>query len=69
MQLYCTEYLWKYKLGRLDENGNIQIKIENSIRLKNGSDLHRNVLKAIDYGQKIAKKIFPQNYSLEMEKN
>ena len=48
-----------------DENGNKQIKTENGIKLKNVFDLHKNFLEDIDYGQKIAKKIFPLNCSLE----
>ena len=50
------------------ENGNKQIKTTNVIKLKNGFDLHRNVLEAISYGQKIAKKRFPLNCSLKTEK-
>ena len=67
VQLYCSSDLNKYTWGKY-ENGNSQIEIANVIKLKNGFDLHRKILEAIDYGQKIAKKIFPQNYSLEMEK-
>ena len=57
----------KYKWVKYD-NGNRQIKTENGIKFKNGFDLHRKFFEAVDCGQKIAKKIFPLNYSLEMEK-
>ena len=67
VQLYCTSDLSKYKRGKYD-NGNRQIKTENGIKLKNGFDLHRKFLEAIYYGQNIAKKSFPLNYSPETEK-
>ena len=63
VQLYCTSDLRKYKRGKY-ENENRQIKKTNGIKLKNGFDLHRKFLEAIDYGQKISKKSFPLNYSL-----
>ena len=66
MQLYCTSDITTYKWGK-HENGNRQIKTESDIELKNGFDLHRKFLEAIDYGRKFAKKIFPLNYSREME--
>ena len=68
VQLYCTSDLSKYKWGSY-ENGNRQVKTENGIKLKNGFDLHRNFLEAIDYGRKIEKKRFPLNCSLETEKS
>ena len=67
VQLYCTSDPRKYKRGKYD-NGNRKIKTANVIKLKNGFDLHMRFLEAIDYGQKIAKKRFPLNYSPEMEK-
>ena len=42
---------------------------KNVINLKNEFDLHRKVLEDIDCGRKIEKKIFPLNYSLEIEKS
>ena len=48
-----------------NENGKRQIRIANGINLKNGFDLHMKFLEAIDYGRKIAKKIFTVNCSLE----
>ena len=51
------------------ENGNRHIKTEYCIKLKNGFYLHRIVLEAIDYGRKIAKMVFPINYSLEIGKS
>ena len=36
--------------------------------MNNGFDFHRKFLEAIDYGQIIAKKRFPLNFSLETEK-
>ena len=60
VQLYCNSDLSKYKRGKY-ENEKSQIKTSNGIKLKNGFDLHRNVLEAIEYGQKIAKKGFPLN--------
>ena len=44
------------------ENGKSKIKEENGINLSNGFELHRKFLEAIEYGQKIAEKIFPLNY-------
>ena len=67
VQLYCTSDLRKYKWGK-DENGKRQIKTENVTKSKNGFDLHRKFLEAIDYGRKMAKKSFPLNYSLETGK-
>ena len=67
MQLYCTSDLRIYKLVRVDENWNRHIKTENGIKLNNGFDLHMDFLNAVDYVRRIANKIFPQNYSLEME--
>ena len=67
VQLYCTSDLRKYKWVIYD-NRNRQIKTENGIKFKNGFDLHKNFLEAIDYGWKISKNRFPLNYSLEMEK-
>ena len=66
VQLYCTSDLRKYKRGKY-ENGNRYIKTENGIKLKNGFDLHRKFLEAIDYSRNISKKRFPLNYSLETE--
>ena len=51
-----------------DENCNRQIKTANDIKLNNGFNIHRKFLEAIYYGRKIAKKIFPLNYSPEMGK-
>ena len=51
-----------------NENGNRHINKENGINLKNGFDLHRKFLEDIDCGRKIAKNIFPLNFSLKMEK-
>ena len=62
LKIYYTLYLKKYKWGRVYDNGNMQIKTTNDITLKNGFDLHRKFLEAIDYGRKIANKRFPQNY-------
>ena len=67
VQLYCTSDLIKYKWVN-DYNENRQIKTANVIKLKNGFDLHRIFLEAIDYGQKISKKIFPLNCSPETKK-
>ena len=36
-------------------------------KMNNGFGLQRKSLEAIDYGRKIPKKIFPLNYSLEIE--
>ena len=52
-----------------DKNGNRQIKTVNGINLKNGFNLRRNFLEAIDYVRKFAKKSFPLKYSLEMVKS
>ena len=54
MQLYCTSDLRKYIWGKY-ENGNSQIEISNVIKLKNGFDINRKLMEAIDYGQKIVK--------------
>ena len=50
------------------ENGNWQIKTSNSNKVKNGFDVHRIFLEAIDYGHKIAKNRYTLNYLLEMGK-
>ena len=54
VQLYCTSDLRKYIWGKY-ENGNSQIEISNVIKLKNGFDINRKLMEAIDYGQKIVK--------------
>ena len=61
VQLYCIPNLRKYKRERY-ENGTRHIRKENGIKLKNGFDIHRKFLEAIDYGWKFTKKIFPLNY-------
>ena len=67
VQVYCTSDLRKYKWGKY-ENRKKHIKTANGIKLKNNFDLHRSFLKAIYYGQKISKKIFPLKYSLGTRK-
>ena len=67
IQLYCTWDIRKYKWGN-NNNRNTPIKTANGIKLNNGFDRHRKFLEDIYYGQTIAKKRFPLNYSLETRK-
>ena len=60
VQLYYPSDPRKYKREKYD-NGNRHIKTENGIKFKNGFELHRNLLEAIDYGRKISNKSFPLN--------
>ena len=60
VQLYSTSDPRKHKRGKY-ENGNRKIKTANDTKLKNGFELHRKFVEAVDYVRKIARKRFPLN--------